>query len=379
MNIATIHTLYGRRAGAELLFEKTVAGLLARYPDVSFAIYCNEEADGALPASESRMRKIVVPLLNGQIKKAFWLEFLARGVVEAGKPDLFWIPSGANSFPGPWNVPNVVTFLDLGEFFIRNKYDFKRTLYRRRICVPLSLRRAAVTTAISKHTAADLERCFPLRGRPRVVYPGPTPRHPASPADDAPAVIRAETGRTFRRIIFSPGRTDYQGKGRDLLLRAYADLVRRAGDAPPLVMAGPRGEGHQKMEDDIRSLNLGDRVAWLGRVSDPCIDALYAVSAMMVLPSRYEGFGFPVLEAMQHDVPVVCSDAGSLPEVAGEAALVFPSGNIEELAAGMLRLLTEDGARRALIAEGARQVRKFSWDATFAGMYDAFAAAMGNP
>ena len=128
-----------------------------------------------------------------------------------------------------------------------------------------------------------------------------------------------------------------------------------------LVFAGPdKGAGGQVREARDR-LGLGDRVELAGHVSKEELPALYRGAACLVLPSRYEGFGLPVVEAMASGTPVVASDAGALPEIAGDAAILVEPGNPAALAGGIERALADS---ERLVRAGLERARKFSWTET---------------
>lgn len=378
MKIGTLYTLYGRRAGAELFFEMNIKGLHDNFQDISLVIYCNQEAYNTLELSSPRLRKVLVPQLNDQFKKALWLEFLSFKNIAEDRLDLFWIPSGTNSFPGRWNIPTVVTFLDFGEYHVKNKYDFKRTVFRKYISIPRSIKRGAAFTTISHATSNDLRSLF--RKESTVIYPGSTPRSNdhASFAVNSEAVIFQETGQKLNTFFLVPGRTDYNGKGLDLLLQACSHLIKTARNSPLVISVGPQGEQHDTFIDSIKALRLENNVRWLGRVSDKCLQALYLKCEAVIIPSRFEGFGFPVLEAMLHEVPIVCSDAGSLPEVAGDAALIFKNGDYLDLADKMLSISSDNLLRERLITAGRKQLTKFDWNKSFAGLYELFRSTAIN-
>lgn len=372
IRLGVVYSLYGRRAGGELLVERTLAGLLDQCDDLDVTAFCNREAAGALPADTARFRKVAVGSLDNQISKAWWLEFGSRRAIASLPLDVVWITSGANGFPGPWRVPAVVTFCDLGEFYMRGKYDRLRELYRKRVCHTLSVRRARAITTISQRTADDVTKFLHPACPVVTIHPGPSPRRLTLGCPNPREIIRRETSLELDRIFFTPARTDYLGKGLDVLLDAYGRFLEQTGGAPPLVVAGPRGMDHARFEREMRTGRLAGRVYWAGRVSDECIDALYQISEAVVYPSRYEGFGFPALEAMLHGVPVICSDAGSLPEVVGPAALHFASGSSDELLEGLVRLHGDRRLREELISKGREQVKLFTWEACVAQMYDVF-------
>lgn len=364
MKIATIYTLYGRRAGAELCFEKALRAMAEQASDIRWTVLCNRESLPVVTAMGlPGVEAVAVPELDNQFKKAFWLEFRSGRFFRAHPQDAFWNPSGCNHFPGKWPFPTVTTFHDLGEYHVRGKYDFKRTVFRKRICIPRSVRRSAAFTAVSRFTAKDMEDILHVRDV-HVVCNGPSP-YRIVPLENARDKLKACLGGADipERFWFVPGRTDFVGKGLDVVLDAFEMLWKRGLQPGPVFFAGPQGEGHEGLLARLAELDPAQRrYRYLGRVDDDVLMALYQECFAVVLASRFEGFGFPVLEAMDAGVPVVCSDAGSLPEVAGGAALLFPSGNSEELAACVERLAA-DGQLPARLREAGRvQSQNFSWE-----------------
>lgn len=144
------------------------------------------------------------------------------------------------------------------------------------------------------------------------------------------------------------------GKNLALLKAVYAHSKAQGSPLPPLVIAGSRW------------LGVGDEGAppddwvFLGRVSDETLITLYRQATALVFPSKYEGFGLPVLEAMSLGCPVICSRSGSIPEVGGEAVL-YVDLQAPSLGAAMQGLLDDDGRRAELVANGNARARLFSW------------------
>ncbi len=149
------------------------------------------------------------------------------------------------------------------------------------------------------------------------------------------------------------------------LVGAFGELAARHPEVR-LVIAGHDGPARPEIEATIARLPAGarDRVVLAGAVSDAGRRALLEHATLLAYPSIYEGFGFPVLEAMTAGVPVVAARAGSIPEVAGDAALLFEPTNEQDLADKMNRVMTDDATRSELIARGRDRVHAFSWDHT---------------
>ncbi len=150
-------------------------------------------------------------------------------------------------------------------------------------------------------------------------------------------------------------------KNLDLLVDAF-EIVRDRGQyAGDLVVAGRVGWKAERTADRLGASRWSASIHHLDYVPRHHLDEIYRRAGMFVLPSHYEGFGFPVLEAMSHGVPVVTTNISSLPEVGGDAALYFEPGDAAGLAAAIERLSSDDELRRRLIELGRRQVTRFDW------------------
>ncbi|HRE28482.1 MAG TPA: glycosyltransferase family 1 protein, partial [Anaerolineales bacterium] len=159
----------------------------------------------------------------------------------------------------------------------------------------------------------------------------------------------------------------------------------RRRDAPPLVLVGNRGWLFAEAMRLINSLKLTEHVRYFENLPDAELPAIYNGAHCLSLTSHYEGFGFPVLEAMGCGVPVVISDRASLPEIAGGAALAVSPDDSSELAHALERLLFDEALRQDLRARGLERARSFSWErcgAETVALYRAVAsdaARLSNP
>ena len=163
------------------------------------------------------------------------------------------------------------------------------------------------------------------------------------------------------------------------LLRAYRALVEVEPAAPPLVIAGRLPESVAGSADNAAAAipaGVADRVQWLGYVSDAQRLSLYRAASMLVLPSFDEGFGLPVLEAMTLGVPVIAANRGSLPEVAGTAALLVEPDDEVAMAGAMRTILNDPAERRRLGDAGVLRARAYSWPEAARRLYEAYAAAL---
>jgi glycosyltransferase involved in cell wall biosynthesis len=143
-----------------------------------------------------------------------------------------------------------------------------------------------------------------------------------------------------------------------------------------LVLPGYPTAHEQDLRERARALGVDGDVRFLAWVSNAELETLWGIADAFVFPSLYEGFGLPVLEAMARGVPVACSNASSLPEVAGDAALLFDPADERAIAAALKRLLDEPAFAAGLVARGHERVREFTWQRTARLTLDSYARAL---
>jgi glycosyltransferase involved in cell wall biosynthesis len=148
------------------------------------------------------------------------------------------------------------------------------------------------------------------------------------------------------------------------LLKAYRTVVDRDASAPPLVIAGSKGWLFRPIYEQAETLGLADRVRFLDRVPDPDLPALYNGARVLAIPSFYEGFGLPALEAMACGTPVIAADRASLPEVVGDAGLLIDPDRPISIAAALILVLSDGSVRARLGEAGITRAAQFSWART---------------
>lgn len=226
--------------------------------------------------------------------------------------------------------------------------------------LPRSIRWADAVIADSQCTRADIIRLTGLPAEKITVIPLAV--HPAFLQPRNAYAIR-KIRREFslpRRFALYTGTLEPR-KGLDTLLRAFASLADNV--THNLVIAGKRGWYTEELLSLVVRYGLERRVKLLGYVPDAELPHLYAAAEVFVFPSRYEGFGLPPLEAMACGTPVVCSNAASLPEVVGEAALLVPPDDPEALAGRLFQVMTSRKLRADLRERGHIQATRFTWEA----------------
>jgi glycosyltransferase involved in cell wall biosynthesis len=258
----------------------------------------------------------------------------------------------ATNYVGPpTRGRSIVSVYDLG--FVRFPELCTRVALQYPALIERAIARGAWIHATSDHVAAELSSTFAIPDeRVRRIYPGV----PATTGGDA-AVGQSVAG-VDRYVLFLG--TIEPRKNLPVLVRAF-DAVAAQDREVSLVVAGTPGWGADAFADACAHAHHRARIRQLGYVSASDRRDLLAGASAVAYPSRYEGFGFPPLEAMAARVPVVATRAGAIPEVVGDAALLVDPDDVDGLAAALLDVLGDRELRRRLVDRGIERLAHFSW------------------
>ncbi len=276
-----------------------------------------------------------------------WTHFRLSLEMARHPPDLLFVPAHVIPLLHP---PSVVTVHDLGYLYYPGAHRLLDRLYLD-LSTRFNARVARHIIADSEATKKDLmERYGIPGGKITVVYPGCIPLQGSRSPQEVIKRYGLPEGYILHLGTLHP---------RKNLLR----LMEACSLLPQgwhLVLAGKRGWRYGPIYE--RARELGGTVQIIGYVDEGDIPGLMGGARLFVLPSLYEGFGFPLLEAMAAGTPVVCSHASALPEVAGDAALLVDPYDVEALAEAMRRLLEDEALRAELIERGLERAKLFSWE-----------------
>jgi glycosyltransferase involved in cell wall biosynthesis len=165
-------------------------------------------------------------------------------------------------------------------------------------------------------------------------------------------------------FILYTSRIEHPGKNHARLIHAFADLKRKGGIPHQLVLAGTDRERAEEVHRAARESGFARDILFTGFVAAADLPLLYQAADLFVFPSLYEGFGLPILEAMACGTPVGCSKISSMPEVAGDAAVLFDPDEKDSIASAIRSIITGTDLRNALAARGLERSRQFSWAKT---------------
>jgi glycosyltransferase involved in cell wall biosynthesis len=365
-----LYLVPGETGGMETYARHLIPALAVLRSDLELVAFVNRETFDSLPREleESALDVVLVQTdgrnrLRRTLAEQMVLPRMARA---RGLDVLHSLGSTAPARPG---VASVVTVQDV----IYALHPAAHTRAMRsglRVLVPLGARRADRVIAISHSAAGEISDVLGLPAeRIDVIHLAGRPAGPATverelrqrfELGDAPVVLSVSARRPHKNV--------------PRLLRAFA----RVQSPAVLVLPGYSTPFENELTSLARELGIEKRVRFLGWVSDADLEGLYAAARCFVFPSLAEGFGLPVLEAMERGVPVACSNVSAIPEVADRAARYFDPMRVEEIAAAVDELLTDRSQAERLVQAGIERAKTFSWQRTAEATLATYERASGD-
>lgn len=334
--------------GTEVYTREVASRLEAAAPELRWRFFASR------PRAGLGMDLMVIPL------RRLWTQARLPLALAAERPNLLFVP--AHAIPFAWAGKALTVVHDLAFERHPNAYSPAERAYLQ-LTTRWAVMRCRLLIAVSESTKADLVSAYGVRPeRVRVVPLGATP--PTTPA--APASRLHELGLNGN-FVLQVGRIETR-KNQTAALAAVERM-----DGVTLAVAGP--ETNPALAAKLRA---SPRARVLGRVDQATLELLYKRAAAVVVPSLYEGFGLPVLEAMARGKVVVAAKASSLPEVGGDAALYFHDAAGAEQLANVLDVALTDQRLRTSLAKAARaRAKTFTWDRTVAGVVEVIRELLG--
>lgn len=281
--------------------------------------------------------------------------------VNAKRPDVFFSPSHYAPRFSP--IPTVISLMDLSYIHYPDYFTTK-DLYQLTKWTEYSVNNAAKVFTISNASKNDIMKIYRIpEERIAVLYPGIKPHISLAPHVFPMNELMSKYGITKDFILFVG--TLQPRKNISRLIEAFAQIQKKkAHQELQLVIVGKKGWKFDEILTSPEKFGVKTHVQFLDFVPDDELTLLYQHAICYVLPSLYEGFGLPVLEAMKHDCPVITSNVSSLPEAGGDAALYVDPHDTNDIALKIEKLIEDKNLRNELIQKGREQVKKFSWEKT---------------
>ena len=376
LNATCMHSRPGFRNSGVSAYARNLIRALLEDPDPEheYVVFCNADFDPATLPALSRARLIFSPAPGDRPwRRIAWEQTgMALAAEELGIEVLHGL---LNVSPLLAGCRQVLTVHDLTYLINPGAHPWRRRAWLG-MAGRWSLRRASALLVDSASTGRDLVAIQNADPKRLVVaYPGLDP--------DLDGAVDEPSLKRFRRRPDVPGRfllylgTIEPRKNLDLLIAAFALLVGR-GYPGTLVVAGGAGWGGVDVRALAEDAGVANRLLVTGYVPATDKPFWYSAAEGFVYPSAYEGFGLPVLEAMACGTPVAAADNSSLPEVVGDAGLLFDPNNIDSMVAALEKICRNSNPIQSLRRKGRRRAREFTWAGTARGARQAYRMALGG-
>ena len=358
-----------RLTGTELYSREIIRALVQVAPQHRFRLY-TRTASPVPGIASANIEHVHIPQPRLWTHKGLAQEIAVR------PPDALFIPAHVLPLARPKGLRTVVAIHDVGYRHFPSAHPFMQRLYLD-LSTAFSARCATKLIAVSEATRRDVLKFYRIpAAKISVAHEGLVPLPDVGTQDIEAA--RTKFNLPPDQLYFLHIGTLQPRKNLRRLLMAFAAFcdsmpsptLRQAQDAvsnlqsPVLVLAGGPGWGGEDLPALAQALGLAERVRFTGYITAAEKSALLRGAYAYVAPSLYEGFGLPVLEAQSVGTPVLCSNTSSLPEVAGEGALLFDPSHERAIAAALQRLLLDKNLRTSLIPKGHANAQRFSWQAS---------------
>jgi glycosyltransferase involved in cell wall biosynthesis len=354
MRIGIFVLMAGREAGGPETYEvELIRALAALDRRNEYVIYCTTPA--AIDAIGVTQENVTYRLLRPSVRAVSVPVTMPMLMVKDGL-DFFH----ATFTPPPFFTKQLVFTMHCFSNFARPDFYSPLVAWRLNQLMKIALKRAAQILCVSGSVLDQVERTFSVpRDRLSVIYNGVGSHFVRTAPDDARRAVKERFGIDYPYVLFV-GKLQARKNVRRLI-EAYAIYRRETGSDARLLLAGRRNQTGDDLDETIARLGLGDHVVQAGYFRPTDLPALYSGARLFAFPSLFEGFGIPVVEAMACGTPVVTSTVTSLPEVAGDAAVLVDPTSVEGIAEGMVRVERSPDLRADLIARGLTRAQQFTW------------------
>jgi glycosyltransferase involved in cell wall biosynthesis len=293
-----------------------------------------------------------------------WHQVLLPRLCSRRDYDVLFLPAGNRRLPLSVPCPTVGTVHDFSSIHVEGKYDPGRVFYIKQV-LPFLIRRLSHVITVSESSRKDIIEFAAVPEDRITMIPNAVDHGVYFPRDRGECGDRVAQRYGIRLpYILYLSRIEHPGKNHVRLIEAF-ELLKAREDIPhQLVLAGSDWTRAEAVHEAAAESRFSRDILFTGFVAGADIPLLYCGAELFVFPSLYEGFGMPILEAMACGTPMACSNLSSMPEVAGDAGVLFDPYQEEDIARAMGSLLTDRELRDTLVQRGIERSSQFTWAAT---------------
>ena len=304
--------------------------------------------------------------LRSPVRNILWNQFSLPQCCNQRGFDVLFLPAANRRLPYFSPCPTVGTVHDFSSIHVPGKYDKARMFYIMRV-LPALIRKLTHVLTVSECSKRDIIEYAGVPADRITVTPLAADPLLYWPRDKQEAAAMLPPNYQIRPpFILYTSRLEHPGKNHVQLIRAFAQLKRKEQIPHQLVLAGSDWGGAAIVHQEAAKSGVESDIVFTGFMPSKDLPPLCQAADIFVFPSLYEGFGLPILEAMSCGTPVACSNLSSMPEVAGDAAVLFDPHQTESIASAIGSIITGTGLAESLAARGIERAKQFSWSRTAA-------------
>lgn len=351
--------LKGKMEGIGYFTYESFRRIVKAHPEHEFVFIFDRPYDESFIFSENITPVVASPPARHPLLWYLWYEHSLPRVFKKTKADLFIGTDGYLSVASKMKTLSV--FHDINfEHYPEDVPFFNRLFYRHYF--PIYAQTAARIAAVSEFTKNDVVEKYKIDARKiDIVYNGVSEQfNPLSAAEITQVRNKFTQGQPYFLFVGSL----HQRKNISNMLKAFDEYKKSASSPVKMVLAGAKRWWTDEMEKTLEQMQFKSDVIFTGRVNFDDLCRITAGALAMTYVSTFEGFGIPIIEAMRSGVPVITSNVTSMPEVAGNAALLCDPFSVSSIAESMMKIANDEQLRKTLIEAGLKRQNDFSWDKT---------------
>jgi glycosyltransferase involved in cell wall biosynthesis len=353
--------LPGRLDGIGWFSYQTLKRITQQHPEVHFVFLFDRAYDPQFIFAENVTPMVLWPPARHPFLFYYWMQFAVKPFLNRFKPDLFLSPDGFLALGAQCRqlpVIHDINFLHYPQdlpFWVRKYYNH---------FFPKFAKEASRIATVSEYSKKDIADSYGIdRSNIDVVYNGIN-EYFAPVGEEVKKATREKFAKGCEYFLFVGSLSPRKNISR--LISAFAKFKQETGGSMKLMLAGAIFWGEDELVRLMNELKIEEEIIFTGRVPDEALRDITASAFALTYVPYFEGFGIPLVEAMQCGVPVISANVTSLPEVAGEAALYVDPFDVDSIKNAMILLYKDSTLRDQLIQKGNQQKEKFSWDKTAA-------------
>lgn len=351
--------LKGRLEGIGRFSYEVLSRMVKNHPEHEFYFLFDRPWDKEFVFAPNVIPVSVFPQARHPFLFIWWFEFSLPRFFRKIKPDVFLSPDGYASIRT--NIPTVDVIHDINfEHFPEHVPMLARHHYR--YYFPRYARKSTQIITVSEFTKQDVVQKYKVNpDKIDVAWNGVSSMFtPCCTEEIVETRKKYSSGQPYFLYVGSL----HPRKNLRNLMKAFEIFKKQQPFTYKLVIAGQAYWGNEEMEKIYKSLNCKEDIVFTGRIDNETLRQLYGSAYALTYVSLFEGFGLPIVEAMNCDVPVICSNTTSMPEVGGDAVILVDPESPDSIAKAMSNLYNDEGLRKDLIEKGRQRRKMFSWDKT---------------